>query len=99
MRSVQITPPPPRGAGPTSPASTNPSEVPEVSAEPSASHLLTADDVAKRLGVPRSWVYAQARRNKIPFVPLGHYRRFRPEAIDSWIRDIENGQDGMTSGR
>lgn len=54
--------------------------------------LLTADDVAERLGVPRSWVYAQARQNKIPFVRLGHYRRFRPEAIDSWIRDIESGR-------
>lgn len=60
-----------------------------LSAQPSSRRLLTADDVAERLGVPRSWVYAQARQNKIPFVRLGHYRRFRPEAIDAWVREIE----------
>lgn len=58
----------------------------------SQQRLLTADDLAERLGVPRSWVYAQARENKIPFVRLGHYRRFRPEAIDTWIREIESGE-------
>lgn len=99
MRSVHITPRPPRGPASTRPEAPQPTREPEVSTEPRVSRLLTADDVAKRLGVPRSWVYAQARQNRIPFVPLGHYRRFRPEAIDSWIRDIESGQDGMTSGR
>jgi excisionase family DNA binding protein len=99
MRSVHITPRPPRGPALDRPIDPEPIREPEASIESTASHLLTADDVAKRLGVPRSWVYAQARQNRIPFVPLGHYRRFRPEAIDSWIRDIESGHDGMTSGR
>lgn len=52
--------------------------------------LLTAPDVAKLLGVPTSWVYDQSRRGRIPTVTLGRYRRYRREAIDAWLRQIEN---------
>ena len=34
------------------------------------------------LGVPRSWVYEQSRKGRIPTVTLGRYRRYRAEAID-----------------
>ena len=53
--------------------------------------LLKAPDVAKLLGVPTSWVYDQSRRGRIPTVTLGRYRRYRREAIDAWLRQIENG--------
>ena len=45
--------------------------------------LLTADEVAIRLGVSREWVWAQARAGRIPHVRLGRYRRFREEAIEA----------------
>jgi excisionase family DNA binding protein len=51
--------------------------------------LLTADEVAAQLGVGVKWVWAQARAGAIPHVKLGRYRRFRPEAIDSWIDELE----------
>lgn len=51
--------------------------------------LLTADDVAALLGVPASWVYEQSRRGRIPTVTLGRYRRYRREAIDAWIAQLE----------
>jgi excisionase family DNA binding protein len=51
--------------------------------------LLTAEEVAERLGVGVKWVWAQARAGSIPHVKLGRYRRFRPEAIDRWIADLE----------
>jgi excisionase family DNA binding protein len=51
--------------------------------------LLTADEVAARLGVGVKWVWAQARAGSIPHVKLGRYRRFRPEAIDRWIAELE----------
>ena len=35
--------------------------------------LLTADEVAERLGVTRDWVWAQARAGRIPHVQLGRY--------------------------
>lgn len=51
--------------------------------------LMESDEVAAYIGVPTSWVRARARRNEIPCVRLGHYVRFRREAIDDWIRDNE----------
>lgn len=54
-----------------------------------ASCLLTAEQVAARLGVPKSWVYARAREGRMPTVRLGRYYRFRPEAIEQWILEQE----------
>lgn len=51
--------------------------------------LLTAGDVAELLGVPRSWVYEQSRRGRIPTVTLGRYRRYRREAIEAWVAQLE----------
>jgi excisionase family DNA binding protein len=50
---------------------------------------LTAAQVAERLGVTPAWVWAQARAGRIPHVQLGRYRRFREEALEEWIRDLE----------
>jgi len=36
-------------------------------------------------------VYDQSRRGRIPTVTLGRYRRYRREAIDAWLRQIEKG--------
>ena len=52
--------------------------------------LLTADEVAGLLGVPTSWVYEQSRAGRIPTVTLGRYRRYRREAIEAWIEEIES---------
>lgn len=51
--------------------------------------LLTAEEVAKRLGVTKDWVWAQARAGRIPHVRLGRYRRFREEAIEAWVLELE----------
>ena len=53
--------------------------------------LLTAAQVAQLLGVPVSWVYEQSRRGLIPTVTLGRYRRYRLEAIEAWVEEIEAG--------
>ncbi len=52
--------------------------------------LLTADEVGQLLGVPRSWVYEQSRRGAIPTVTLGRYRRYRREAIEGWLKELES---------
>ena len=54
--------------------------------------LLTAEEVAAMLGVPKSWVYQQSRRGRIPTVTLGRYRRYRAEAIANWVAQIEAGE-------
>jgi excisionase family DNA binding protein len=51
--------------------------------------LLTAQDVADRLGVAPSWVWAQARARRIPHIRLGRYCRFREEALEAWIAHLE----------
>jgi excisionase family DNA binding protein len=57
--------------------------------------LLTASDVARLLGVPTSWVYEQSRRGRIPTVTLGRYRRYRREAIEEWVRELEDACPGF----
>jgi excisionase family DNA binding protein len=51
--------------------------------------LLTAAEVADLLGVPKTWVYEQSRAGRIPTVTLGRYRRYRREAIEQWLADLE----------
>ena len=51
--------------------------------------LLTAADVAELLGVTPSWVYEQSRAGRIPTVKLGRYRRYRLEAIEAWLAELE----------
>ncbi|HEX8159192.1 MAG TPA: helix-turn-helix domain-containing protein [Solirubrobacteraceae bacterium] len=52
--------------------------------------LLTAGQVAKLLGVPKSWVYAQSREGRLPTVRLGRYYRYRPAAIQRWLAEREH---------
>jgi excisionase family DNA binding protein len=55
---------------------------------------LTAQDVAEFLQVKMSWVYAEARANRIPHVRLGRYTRFDPESIEAWAAEREQGPSG-----
>ena len=52
--------------------------------------LLTADEVAERLKVPRSWVYRAAREGGLPSVRCGRYRRFDDSDVESWIAQQKN---------
>jgi excisionase family DNA binding protein len=58
--------------------------------------LLTADDVAAMLGVPKTWVYAETRAGRMPHVELGRYRRYRTDAIEAWIAQRERGPVGRS---
>ena len=53
--------------------------------------LLTADEVAARLGVQPSWVNKAARANRIPHVRVGRYRRFRWPDIEAWLENQRRG--------
>jgi excisionase family DNA binding protein len=52
--------------------------------------LLDAEEVGEMLGVPKSWVWEQSRSGRIPTVRLGRYRRYRREAIERWIEELED---------
>ena len=50
--------------------------------------LLTVEDVAQLLKVPRSWVYERTRQRgaeKLPFIKLGKYLRFEEDAIRAFL--------------
>jgi excisionase family DNA binding protein len=51
--------------------------------------LLTAEEVAERLGMRTDWVWAQARAGRIPHVRLGRYRRFPESSLDAWMHGLE----------
>jgi excisionase family DNA binding protein len=53
--------------------------------------LLTADEVADRIGMTPAWVYSETRAARIPHVRLGRYVRYRAASIESWLEAIEQG--------
>jgi excisionase family DNA binding protein len=59
--------------------------------------LLTAPEIAERLGVNTHWVWAQARAGRIPHVRLGRYRRFRESAIEAWVCELEASSSSSSS--
>lgn len=57
----------------------------------SVPRLLDAAAMAPALGVPASWLLAEARANRVPFVKLGRYVRFDPEEVEAWWRGRAQG--------
>lgn len=53
--------------------------------------LLTAAEAAALLSVPKSWVLAEARVNRIPHVKIGRYVRFRRDSLIAWVDARERG--------
>lgn len=56
--------------------------------------LLSVEEVAELLQVPRSWVYERTRNrgnNRIPGFRLGKYWRFRAEDIFAWLERQRSG--------
>ncbi|OLC47512.1 MAG: hypothetical protein AUH43_11330 [Acidobacteria bacterium 13_1_40CM_65_14] len=61
-------------------------------AEPDLDTLLTVDDVATLLKVPKSWVYERTRSrgttraDRLPCIKLGKYVRFDARAVRNFLR-------------
>jgi excisionase family DNA binding protein len=53
------------------------------------SPLVDANEAAKLLGVPASWLLAQARSRKVPHHKLGHYVRFDLDELIAWLDDTK----------
>ena len=52
--------------------------------------LLTVDELAEVLRVPRSWIYSRSRQtgpDAIPRVPVGKYVRFELDSVMAWLRN------------
>lgn len=63
--------------------------VPDLPREPEA--LIDAERAARLLGVPKTWVLAEARAGRIPHVRLGRYVRFEPPELRRWWRERRHG--------
>jgi excisionase family DNA binding protein len=53
--------------------------------------LLDAKAAAALLGVPPSWVLAEARADRIPHVRFGRYVRFEADELERWWRSRLQG--------
>jgi excisionase family DNA binding protein len=57
--------------------------------------LIDAKAASRLLGVPHTWLLAQAREGRIPHHRLGHYVRFNPDDLKEWLaqtRSMPNGR-------
>lgn len=61
------------------------------------SELITAEDVARRLHVPPTWVYRAARNGDLPSVQCGRYRRFDEADVERWIQSQKGRSDAVAS--
>jgi excisionase family DNA binding protein len=51
--------------------------------------LLDANEVAKRLHVPVSWVRESTRSGAMPCVELGRYRRYDLADVERWLESCK----------
>jgi excisionase family DNA binding protein len=54
--------------------------------EPGA--VLTIEELAAYLKIPKSTLYKLVREGKIPAQKIGRHWRFRKAAIDHWLEDL-----------
>lgn len=57
--------------------------------------LLTVEQLAEKLSVPRSWVYSRTRETgpgAMPRIEVGKYRRFELDAVMEWLKRQRNGE-------
>lgn len=52
--------------------------------------VMTIDEVAAYLRIPRASVYKLAQKGKIPAQKVGRHWRFRRETIDQWLSKEPN---------
>ncbi len=53
--------------------------------------LIDAKAAGELLGVPHTWLLAQARAGQIPHHRLGHYVRFNAEDLGRWLQETRSG--------
>ena len=57
--------------------------------EQSLDELLTVEEVAALLKVPKSWIYGKTRQRgsaRLPYVKLGKYLRFEEQAVRAFLQ-------------
>ena len=65
-----------------------------ISDEHAFTRRLDAKAASGLLGVPYTWLLAQAREGRIPHHRLGHYVRFNPEDLREWLQETRSMPNG-----
>ncbi len=63
--------------------------------------LLTVDELAALLKVPRSWIYQRTRargRDRLPHIKLGKYLRFEEQVVRAWLNQRGYGYSISAAG-
>ena len=55
--------------------------------------IMTIEEVAAYLKIPKSTVYILAQEGKIPCQKVGRQWRFHKEAIDQWVKNTSMTSD------
>lgn len=63
------------------------------------SPLIDAKAAGRMLGVPHTWLLAQARAGRIPHHRLGHYVRFDVDDLQVWLHQTRSGPPLENSSR
>ena len=61
----------------------------------SSGEVLTIDEVAVYLKIPKSTVYKLAQEGRIPGQKVGRHWRFRKQAINRWMESGAGGDDDL----
>lgn len=65
--------------------------------ESSEGQVMTVDDLAAYLRIPRSSVYKLAQRGQVPCQKVGRHWRFSRRAVDHWLQgsmQVKIGREG-----
>ena len=55
-------------------------------------NLLTVDELAEKLNIPKSRVYSFTRQGEIPMIKIGKYCRFELDKVLDWLREQNEGE-------
>jgi len=55
--------------------------------------VLTIEELADYLKIPKSTLYKLVREGKVPSQKVGRHWRFRKEAIDRWLENTRSDDD------
>ena len=63
----------------------------EIGSMRASKRLLDSTAAAELLGVPKTWVLAEARANRIPHIRLGRYVRYEATQLEAWWQARRRG--------
>jgi len=63
------------------------------------SDVLTIEELAVYLKIPKSTLYKLVREGRIPSQKIGRHWRFHKGAIDHWLEEIRANEPGPGEGR